>query len=193
MSVLGPTKLQNESELIARLRNGDSDALGELVSAYFRRVTAVAYHILRSGDTAQDIAQDVFIRLWDHRTTIDATRSLLPLLFTMARNQALNELKHQRVQNRYHETVQNDLDAGIVPSHEDDILNSATVERAFLQLSERRQFAVRLRIEHQLSHAEIAQILELTPTAAERLVQRGLEDLRHILKKDVSGFPHLEL
>jgi RNA polymerase sigma-70 factor (ECF subfamily) len=154
--------------------------------------------LVGSHDAAQDVAQDVFVQVWEQRKGLDPQRAIKAYLFTLAKHRALNDRKYEQVRERYQARVldeaSRDLDVGRVPSREEEILTVATVQAALRELPERRRMAVRLRIEEQLSHAEIAQVLEMSAPAAERLVQRGLEELRRILRSwDVSGLPPPEL
>lgn len=188
----------DDAALVARLRTGDEQALAALIRAYFTRVARFSYNLLGSYDAAQDVAQDVFVRLWEQRETLDPARGIKPYLFTLAKRHALNDLKYQRVRDRYQARTQDeathDVTVGHASSGEDTILTVTTVQAALSELPERRQIAVRLRIEEQLSHVEIARVLELSPQAAERLVQRGLEELRRLLRnRGVSGLTPPEL
>lgn len=176
----------SDAELAVRLRDGDESALVHLVDTHFERVVTFVAYMLGSYDAAQDVAQDVFVRLWERRDTLDPARGIAAFLFTLARNAALNDIKYRQVRKRYQDRLRAEAsllpDAGSVPSREEEILSVATVQLALRQLSDRRELAVRLRVEEQLGYDEIAQVLEVSPAAAERLVQRGLEELRKILR-----------
>ncbi len=62
------------------------------------------------------------------------------------------------------------------------MLTTSTVQAAMLQLSERHQVALRLRIHDEMTHAEIGEILEISPETAQRLVSRAVANLRKILR-----------
>jgi len=181
-----------EPAVVARLRDGDESALVLLIDRYFAPLTAFVAAILGSRDAAQDVAQETFVRVWERRETIDPSRGIKALMYTLAKHAAFNDLKYRHVRKRHQDRLREDAArdprVGSVPSQEDAILSAATVQTALARLSDRRQLAVRLRIEGQLGYDEIAAVLEVSPAAAERLVQRGMEELRRILRgSGVSG------
>ncbi len=174
-------------DLAIRVRGGDVDAYGKLIDIYIDGVTRFAYYIVGSLDTADDVAQSVFIWLWEHRENIDPHRSIRSYLLGATRNRALNERKSDVVRERYRSRIQADAEAGHisseVPSSEDAFLSADAVQFALTQLSERRQLAIRLRIRDEMNYNEIAEVLRTTPDTARKLVTRALEDLRKILSK----------
>lgn len=178
-----------DPELIVQLRAGDPRALTILVDTYFEALVRFAFYLLGSLDWAQDVVQDVFVRVWEYPDAFAPTHSLKQYLYAAVRNHALNARKYEAVRSRHQEAVQaaakGESSLAATPSPENAVLQEATIQAALRQLSDRRQEAVRLRIEQQLTHAEIGEILGVSTAAAERLVQRALEELREILR--VSG------
>ncbi len=174
-----------ESALVARVREGDSKAFRILVERYMDSVTRFAFYIVHSHDSADDIAQNVFVGMWQYRQTLDPARPLKPYLFRATRNRALNEKKSNAVRNAYAEQVQAEQDSGSIlafePSPEGLILSTSAVQHALEQLSDRRRLALRLRLEDEMTHNEIAQVLDISYEAAKRLVGRALAELQKIL------------
>lgn len=175
----------SESALVARVRQGDTEAFRVLVERYMDSVTRFAFYIVHSHDSADDIAQNVFVGMWKHRENLDPTRPLKSYLFRAARNSALNEKKYNAVRNAYMEQVQAEQASGSTisfePSPEGFILSTSAVQQALEQLSDRRRLALRLRLEDEMTHAEIAEVLDLSYEAAKRLVGRALAELQKIL------------
>ncbi len=175
-----------ERALLNRVRAGDARAFTEVITQYLDTVTRFAFHIIGSHDAAEDIAQDVFVSLWERRDTLDEVRSLKSYLFRAVRNRAFDEQKSDLVRKRYRTIVQAEVEAGTqsgaVQSSEDSMLTAAAVQAAMSQLSERRQLVLRLRIGYQMTHAEIGEILGLSPDAARVLANRAASDLREKLR-----------
>lgn len=175
-----------ERELVVRVRTDDAHAFAELVERYLDRVTRIAYCIVRSHDMADDLAQDVFIRCWEQRAALDPERSIAPYLFRIVRNRAFDLNEAIRVRERYQQNVRSEAASGSistsVPSPEGAVLSAATIQTAVNELPLRRQLAFRLRFEEELTHAEIAQVLGITPAAAAQLVFRAFEEVRQILR-----------
>ncbi len=173
-----------ERFLVARLREGDPDAFATLVTLYVDTLTRMAFYATGSRDTADDVVQRVFVELWERRATLDPNR-LRPYLLRAVRNRAIDEGNAALVRSRHRATTQAEASAGSVlaatPSPEEDILNDVTVQAAIARLSPRRRLAVRLRLQEEMSHAEIAEVLEISVVAAKRLVARGIVELRQLL------------
>jgi RNA polymerase sigma-70 factor (ECF subfamily) len=182
------TSDDDESLLVARTRQGNSAAFTVLVTRYLDDVTRFAFYITGSRDIADDVAQSVFISLWNHRATLDPSRPLKPYLFRAVRNRALNERKATTVRERYRAGVQAEIASGSVsaaaPSPEDAIVSLATINAVIDRFPEPRRLALRLRLIDELTHVEIAEVLGLSHAAARQLVHRAITDLKKIL--DVS-------
>src|SRR5262245_31167485 len=80
------------ASLIRRLRADDESALRDVMDAQYEDVVALAYQYVRSRDLARDVAQDVFIALWERRNTLREDGNLIGYLRRAARNTALSLL-----------------------------------------------------------------------------------------------------
>lgn len=175
-----------ERFLVARLRAGDSQAFTELITRYTNQLTRFAFYTVGSRDAADDIVQQMFVELWERRSTL-APDQLKPYLFRAVRYRALNERRSQGVRQRH----RTDVEAAIashdypvtVQSSEEYVLTLAVVQAAVEVLPERRQLAIRLRLEEEMTYPEIAEVIGVTPMAAQRLVARAMAELRELLRK----------
>ncbi len=176
-----PTALSpDDAALATRIRVGDAAAFGELMDAHFNSAARVAYRLLSSRDLAQDAAQKVFTAIWEQRTTFSPTRSIKGYILVAARNQALKDIRHARVEERHEHAVLSVPEGERQHTNDDVALveDRATLAVLLARLSERRRQAVELRYLEQLSYADIAQVMKISPGAAEQLVIRALEELR---------------
>ncbi len=88
----------NEKRLVKALAAGNTGALGEIIGAYSGYVCAVMRNLSGGSLSEEDLdelAADVFYRLWEHRGNITPEMGLRPYLATMARNAAINRLKRE--------------------------------------------------------------------------------------------------
>ncbi|MDZ4807649.1 MAG: sigma-70 family RNA polymerase sigma factor [Bacteroidota bacterium] len=83
----------NEGELLSRLEKGDMQAFDELYWKYQKAVYQNVYKLTRDSVIAEDIVQEVFISLWEKRSTIDTSRSVAGWLFVSSYNRSVNALK----------------------------------------------------------------------------------------------------
>ena len=171
--------------LLRRLRADESGAITTLMRRYTESLLRFALYLVGSRDAAEDIVQHVFVQLWERRAIIDPECHLKPYLFRSVRNRALDEQDALGVRNRYRDHIQADAAAGavlsLVPNPEEAILTETMVQAALDRLPERRRIAVRLRLMESMTHAEIANVLGITPVAAQSLVTRGIADLKKII------------
>jgi len=172
-----------EAALVAKVRAGDVEAFTALVERCIASVTRVAYWWTRSHDMAEDIAQNVFVRVWEHRDMLDPTRPITPFLLRLVRNLVVDEHRSSAARQRRHESVVGEqLVSGTqVPSPENAVLEIATMDAALERLSGRRQLILRLWLREELSFTDIADILGISVEAADRLLRRARADLRALI------------
>ncbi len=175
--------INHEHALLARIQAGDADAFRIVVETHIGRITEFAAVMVRSSDVADDVVQKVFVWMWENRATLSINGRLKAYLFRAVRNRILDYRKAEAIRFRYQvdELAQMEGDGAASPSPEEAILTADMVQAALGMLSERRQQAVRLRLFDDLTHAEISDILGVTPEASAQLVSRALTDLKKIL------------
>lgn len=159
------------------------DTLEELYRAHASDLMSFAYAVSRSWDSAEDIVHDVFLQLWQRRSTIDFGRNLRGYLYTAVYNSALNRAKRD---------IRSVDDSGeslsVIPADvvlEDERLvadeNAAKVRKAVAELPERMRHVAILRWAHDLSRAEIATILGTSEKTVANQLSRASELLREAL------------
>src|SRR5438034_8046994 len=82
-----------DEELMQRARAGDLDAFAALFDRHLQRLQRFFYRFFGDAGGAEDAAQEVFWRLWQHRAAYDRTRPFTAWLYGIARHVALNEMK----------------------------------------------------------------------------------------------------
>lgn len=90
-----------EEDKVEALSKGNHKAFEDLFIAYFQRVKLFICGIVKSEADAEELAQDVFVRLWTNREAINIEKPLGGYLYTIARNTAFNFLKHKLVEQSY--------------------------------------------------------------------------------------------
>lgn len=155
--------------------------------------TSVAF-ITRDQDDAREIVADLFASLWERRASWTISSSIEAYLFVAARHRALSL---QRNVKRRDNLVKAELVVSPVvgmPAISPTSISTSqtqqrlelklTLERVISQLPERYQSALYLRWERDLSYEEIAQVLESTPAAVKKLVNRATIILRDRIRDD---------
>ena len=182
--------------LMIEVRDGSADAFGELVERYKTRLVRVLEHMVGRRELAEDLAQDVFMKVYRARNNYEATAKFATWLFTIANNVAANALRDR---SRRPEVNLSPQESGAMGAHPMDHLVQASssgmptrqIDKAELRdvirlamesLSERQRMAVVLNKFEGMSYADIALTMELTPQAVKSLLSRARENLREILE-----------
>ncbi len=177
---------RDDPGLIDRLRAGDARAFEELVRAYQHRVFSVALRMLGNRAEAEDVAQEVFLRV--HRAIGDfrGDAKLSTWLYAIASRLCLNRLasgEHRRM--RAGEATLMTLpsaDAGAAEALERGERDAA-LQQAIASLPEERRIVVVLRDVEGLSYDEIAHALDLEPGTVRSRLHRARLDLKDKLER----------
>ncbi len=136
--------------------------------------------------TAHDLVQDVFVSLWGLRETLDPTKSLQAYLYRMARNRAYRHLRDTRTHAEKHQQIlQEATQAMRLADRADGAVDqeqlAGHLQAWIADLPERQREALLLSRMHQLSHREIAAIMEVSPRTVNNHIIRALDHLRERL------------
>jgi len=177
------TSLPNENDLLARIAEGDEKAFGPVFHHYRRRIYSYAYHLSGSSIQADELVQDVFLKVWLHRDKIPHILRFDNWLFTIARNQAFDMLKNMAKEASLRRQIAGlmDADANLV---EDRMLtreNEEQLQRALDQLSPRQKLIFTLSRHQGMKHEEIASHLHISRHTVKTHLVQALKTLRSIL------------
>jgi RNA polymerase sigma-70 factor (ECF subfamily) len=185
--------------LMLRVRDDDASAFEELMLRYQDRVVALLTHMVGRNDLAEDLAQDVFLRVYRVRKRYLPGAKFSTWLFTIVHNVAFNA---RRSLSRRKEVNLGGGDAatktpplesaavaasGLMPARQLDKSELREIVQVALgQLNERQRTAVVLHKFEQLSYIEISEIMGLSTSAIKSLLARARSNLRDVLQ------PYLE-
>lgn len=176
-------------ELMARIGAGDHQAFRSLIERHQNAVIGTVAKMLGNPSEAQDIAQQVFLRLWRNAKRYRPDAKFTTYLFTITRNLVFNETRRRRrkkeISSDEHEATFNNL-LPDRPEHQPDaqVLQAElheAINHAIASLPETQRMAVVLRRYEQLSYEEIASVLNLTVAAVKSLLFRARTSLREAL------------
>jgi RNA polymerase sigma-70 factor (ECF subfamily) len=180
-----------DQELMARLVLGDDLALNELMTRWRSPIASFLYRMTTRVDTAADLAQETFVKLYQIRHRYRPEAKFSTFLFAIANNLARNQARW----NRGHPTVSLDQDpedaAGLMElvdpgqtPHEAAISaeRNKAILHAFRELPADLREAMSLFIYEDMSYAEISHIVGCSPKAAETRIYRARQILKDRLK-----------
>lgn len=88
-------------EIFEAIKRREHCIFKQLFETYFKKITLFAEYFLLDRDEAEDIAQEIFVDLWNNAPTLPEIANLKSYLFVQVRNKCLNRLKHLHVEDRY--------------------------------------------------------------------------------------------
>ena len=171
-----------EISTIEALRNGNHKAFEKVFLAYFDKVKYLLTGLLRSESDAEELAQDIFVRLWMNHTSIDPNKAFSTYLYTTTRNTALNYLKHKLVEENYKNSF-NSLDEEADSS--DEILFAKEinllVEMAVCKMPVQRKKIYQMSREKGISNNEIAEELGISKKTVENQLSLALQEIKRVI------------
>ncbi|OHB70993.1 MAG: RNA polymerase subunit sigma-70 [Planctomycetes bacterium RBG_13_63_9] len=182
--------------LMLEVRDDSAAAFEELVLRYQGRLAAVLEHLVGSHDQAEDLTQEVLLRVYRARKSYVAGAKFSTWLFTIANNVASNAM---RSRSRRHEVTLQPRDSGPLGARPLDVMLQASssqmparqldkaetrdiVRMALGALNERQRMAVLLSKFEGMSYADIAESMGLSPQAVKSLLSRARMNLREVLE-----------
>ncbi len=178
--------------LMQRVKSGDTEAFQELVEIHQHRVIGTVAKMLGDDRDAEDVSQQVFIRVWKSAGRYEPTAKFTTWLFTITRNLVFNELRRRKRHRLVplessvedDEPVRQTADPK-VKSPDTVVLDAEmqdAIQRAIEALPETQRMAVILRRYDETPYEDIAQILEITVPAVKSLLFRARTELREKLR-----------
>jgi RNA polymerase sigma-70 factor, ECF subfamily len=181
--------------LMLGVRDDEPGAFEELVESYQHRLVGVMHHLVGSKEEAEDLAQEVFLRVYRARKKYRPRSKFSTWLFTIANNLALNSLRSRQRKPAVPLAVNDSGPLGPRPA-EQLVQDSggqpvkriqqqelaAQVRLALEGLNERQRVAVVLNKFEDMNYAEIAEVMGLTTKAVKSLLSRARTNLRIALE-----------
>jgi RNA polymerase sigma-70 factor (ECF subfamily) len=188
---------RSDVQLMLDVKAGDEASFDLLLQKYRRPLVNFLYRMVRDPATAEDLAQEVFLRVYRARKQYSPSAKFTTWMFRIATNLALNSVRDNR-----HRRMQVSLDA---PAEEDEAPiqvpardmridehmverdRAEFIQRAIAALPEKQRVAVLLHKYEEMDYGDIARILECSESALKSLLFRAYETLRVELAPLVSG------
>ena len=170
-------------------KTNDMDARFEqLYAANFPRVKNFARLLTKSEEDAEDIAQNIFLKLWTRPDLWQGQESMTGYLYTVTRNEIFNLFKHQKVEQEYESHIIRSQLIGELCDEDTSLLENLyykeivlLVELALNQLPPRRKQVFEMSRIEGLSHKEIAKKLQIPVRTVEDHIYKTLTELRKVL------------
>jgi RNA polymerase sigma-70 factor (ECF subfamily) len=193
-SVVEQLRVMEDGHVIAAFLSGEERAFSEIVTRYQTRLLNFVYRTISDWEKAEDLVQDVFLRVYRHLHNFDRTKKFSTWIYTIAANLAKNELRNRSRHRlvlleemttiRRGEECQHELEDA--SSRPDDLFLKrhlcALVDEATAQLSARHRQVFVLRDVQGKSYEEIAEITSTKVGTVKSRLSRAREALADIIK-----------
>jgi RNA polymerase sigma-70 factor (ECF subfamily) len=184
-----PAQALSVDVLIERCLEGDQQAWEQIVRLHWRKVFNVAYKFVGKHDEAEDLTQDIFLKIFKSLDTFDRRANFQTWLISVSRNLCID---HYRSVRKERETIDRDVDPGDLSPVSAEISPYAALEHrdrvsllkeALGTLPETLRTAVMLRDIRELSYQEIADALHLPEGTVKSRINRGRTELARQIKR----------
>ena len=194
---LRPDESLTDAEVMLKVKAGDDAAFGFLVQKYRRPMVSFMYRMAHNSAAAEDLAQEVFLRVYRSRTGYEASAKFTTWLYRIATNLAMNftrDTRHERPENQVSldEPAEEDAprvdvaDQGL--NAEQNLLRRERMQeirKRVQSLPERQRLAVVMHKYQAMDYKQIAEVLKLSESATKSLLFRAYETLREQLREFV--------
>jgi len=183
-----------DAEVMLRVKAGDDDAFNHLISKFRRPLISFMYRMTHNAATAEELAQEVFLRMYRSRESYKADAKLTTWMYRIATNLAVNharDTRHERAENVV-SIDESDEETGLTVDVPDTSLNVeqnmlrrerlAAIRQHVQSLPERQRMAVLMHKYQNMDYKQIAEVLHLSESATKSLLFRAYESLREKLK-----------
>jgi RNA polymerase sigma-70 factor, ECF subfamily len=191
------TEGRSDAEIMLQVKAGDDSAFEYLVQKYRRPMVNFMFRTAHSSAAAEDLAQEVFLRVYRSRQSYEASAKFTTWLYRIATNLAVNhasDTRHERPENTV-SLDEPDEESGRTldlpdrtPSAEQTMVRRervAAIRQRVQALPERQRIAVVMHKYEQMEYRQIADVLQLSESATKSLLFRAYETLREQLKEFV--------
>lgn len=196
-SVAGVPGELSDAELMLRVRDGDDGCYNFLIEKYRRPIINFMFRMVRNQAIAEELAQEVFLRVYRSRQTYRAEAKFSTWLYRIATNLGVNHARDTK-QERSAQTVYLDEPdpetgstpdvADMTPSIEQDMVRDermSAIRQHVMALPERQRTAVLMHKYQGMDYKDIGDVLKLSESATKSLLFRAYQTLRERLKEFV--------
>ena len=173
--------------LIEKVKEGDTKAFEELYYLYSEKLYFFSLRYLKNQQDAEGLVQEIFIKIWENRTSLKKGLSFSSFLFTIARNTIFNQHRKRVNENAYKEYLRIYLDQHHNKTENDIILADMKkrIDASIENLPPQRKLIFRLSRNEGLSYKEIAGKLNISEKTVEAHMRLALKTIRVAVKAEI--------
>lgn len=171
-------------DYIKRLALGDRSAFDALFLLYYPKVKVFIIGFVKDQDDASDLAQDVFVKIWNNRSNLGQVESFAAYIFKIAKNIIFDFFRRQSLYEKYtQEEIRMNVDE--ISCELNEVLDARELELLIYgvidKMPEKRQAIFKMSRNQRLSNDEISQQLGLSKRTVETHISNALKELRDFI------------
>ncbi|MFO7869221.1 MAG: sigma-70 family RNA polymerase sigma factor [Bacteroidales bacterium] len=179
--------MQNQSDekkIVEEFLNGSVVAFEKLYVLYYSKMCSYAYSYLQSRDEAEDVVQNVFVKIWESRGSLSITH-FQNYVIRAVKNACINQINITMSHTEHHDKIklqiaQTELQKTFVDS--EDTISSQTIQKCIDELPQKTKEVIRLKYVQELSALEISNIMHTSKRTVETQIYNGIKLLFSIMK-----------
>lgn len=174
----------NDTLLAQKISEGSEKAFREIYDRYHIQIFFIAKKYIKDSNLAEDVVQDIFVKLWEKRHRMAQIKSVKAFLFTMVRNHVFNILRDRKSEMiSISEVTEKKLPVQNLTENELQYREYERVlEKGISELSDRKREVFKLRTLKGLSNSEVAEILQIHIRTVKTHYYNGSKHIRAYLK-----------
>lgn len=176
-----------DKNLLAEIAAGDEKAFRQLFNKYHQRVGSHIVQITNSQQLAEEVVQDVFLKLWLNRSTIEEVKNIDAYLFVLAKNHALNYLKKLNQELKQQMQWKREQSSASAVENQQDTFYYRQLDEAIDQLPPQQKKVYLLSRHQRLKYAEIAQELNLSRETVKSYLQIATASITDYMSQHSHG------
>lgn len=191
LSATQPAQLQpSDAALVEQALRNDQKAFRQLVNRYLPLVYNYLYRMTQNHEVSEEMAQEAFVKAYNHLKSFDQSRSFKPWILRIASNAAISELRKQSkvvslnaLEEEGHWGEADHQPADDIVARLERKLSSEEVLNVLNKMDEKYRQVLLLRYKEELSYEEISQALNIPLNTVRTWIKRGLDKLKNDVKE----------
>ena len=173
----------SDKALFSQIKNGNTLAFKTIFNRYYQNLCIFASQILKNNNQAEEIVQDLFVKMWEKKETLNITTSVKNYLYRSVRNSCYNFIGHNKIKLRFQQKVTENAKFHSIPDNNYiEIGLFEKIDEAINSLPEKRKEIFLLSREEGLKYREIAEQLNISIKTVETQMGLAIKHLRQKLK-----------
>ncbi|WP_016778492.1 RNA polymerase sigma factor [Anaerophaga thermohalophila] len=173
-----------DSELVNQAKEGQTEAFSRLVEKYRQKVFQTSMGFLHNADDAEDLTQDIFVKVWHSLKSFDGRSTFSTWLYRIAVNQAINRVRKNKLRSFVginNEVNESQYSGNYAEENLEREEQKKQIWQAINKLKSNQKKAFVLFYYQELSIKEVAEVMDMSQKATESLVFRARKNLQKAL------------